>query len=86
VGRRGSAFVGRSVREDCEDCYAPDLIGFAESPRAVVYPTILFYRRATEVPVSFKVATDDQNPSLKRKLIIHLCVSSIERFKFCFCD
>jgi hypothetical protein len=34
--------------------YAPDLIGFAESPRAVVYPVILSYRRATEVPVSFK--------------------------------
>jgi hypothetical protein len=34
--------------------YAPDLIGFAESPRAVLYPVILSYRRATEVPVSFK--------------------------------
>jgi RNA polymerase subunit RPABC4/transcription elongation factor Spt4 len=35
---------------------------------------------------SVQVAEDGQNPSLKSKLIIHLCVSSIEWFKFHFCD
>jgi hypothetical protein len=34
--------------------YAPDLIRFAESLRAVVYPVILSHRCATKVPVSFK--------------------------------
>jgi hypothetical protein len=34
--------------------YAPDLIGFAESPRAVVYPMILSYRHATGASFSSK--------------------------------
>jgi hypothetical protein len=38
------------------------------------FPVILSYRRATEVPVSFKMATNGQNPGLKE--LTHHTVNS----------